>query len=150
MVCQEWPSWTGRREAHPTLSYDVPMVESTISHRTPLLAFGLFTGTLAVLFHFVVRSAAYAEDSEVLAAAITADLLLTVPLVYLLLARKYRLPYRLAAPLFIAMIFLAAPAGAGAFVMTIEMGGDPALASASIAISTALSTIGFSVVLALF
>jgi predicted permease len=50
----------------------------------------------------------------------------------------------------IAMIFLAAPAAAGAFVMTIQMGGDPALASASIAISTALSTIGFTVVLALF
>ncbi len=50
----------------------------------------------------------------------------------------------------IAMIFLAAPSAAGAFVMTVQMGGDPALASAPIAISTSLSTISFSVVLALF
>lgn len=50
----------------------------------------------------------------------------------------------------IAMVFLAAPSAAGAFVMTVQMGGDPGLASAPIAISTALSTISFSVVLALF
>jgi predicted permease len=50
----------------------------------------------------------------------------------------------------IAMIFLVAPAAAGAFVMTIQMGGDPALASASIAISTALSAVSFGIVLSLF
>ncbi|RKX31715.1 MAG: hypothetical protein DRP71_13025 [Verrucomicrobia bacterium] len=50
----------------------------------------------------------------------------------------------------IAMIYLAAPSAAGAFVMTTQMGGDPALASASIAISTALSAIGLTIILALF
>ena len=50
----------------------------------------------------------------------------------------------------IAMIFLATPSAAGAFVMTTQMGGDPALASASIAISTALSAVGLAVILALF
>ena len=70
------------------------------------MAFGLFTTGLAILFFFLIRSTAYSTDPGLITTAITADLLLTIPLIYLLLARRYHYSYRLVLPLFIAMIAL--------------------------------------------
>ncbi|MEZ5275806.1 MAG: AEC family transporter [Opitutaceae bacterium] len=47
----------------------------------------------------------------------------------------------------IALIFVAAPSAAGGFIMTVQMGGDPRLASAPIAISTAITVFTFAAIL---
>lgn len=48
----------------------------------------------------------------------------------------------------IVLIFVAAPSAAGGFIMTIQMGGDPRLASAPIAISTVICLFTFAFILA--
>ncbi|BDD12112.1 hypothetical protein FUAX_45440 (plasmid) [Fulvitalea axinellae] len=71
----------------------------TITLNRNLINFGLPLGLLAVLI-FLMKSS-FIEGNDTLSLAVTADLLLTVPLVYFLLIRKTRIPKTTVVPMMV-------------------------------------------------
>ena len=82
------------------------MIQALPGRSTPVVAFIGAVGAMLVSFAVLTRSAAFAASADVLSLAITADLLLTVPLAYLLLARKFRISLRPLVPLLVAMMLV--------------------------------------------
>lgn len=72
----------------------------------PWLAFGGAVGAVLVSFSVLARSATFAAHPDLYSLAMTADLLLTVPLAYLVLARKRGASLRPLLPLFVLMVLL--------------------------------------------
>lgn len=81
-------------------------MQATLRRSIPVVAFIGAVGAVLVSFAVLARSATFAANPDLLSLAITVDLLLTVPLAYLLLARRFRISLRPLVPLFVAMLLL--------------------------------------------
>jgi hypothetical protein len=81
-------------------------MQATLGRSLPVVAFTGAVGAVLVSFALLVRSATFAANPDLLSLAITADLLLTVPLAYLLMAWRFGFSLRPLVPLFVAMLLL--------------------------------------------
>ena len=82
------------------------MMQATFGRTVPVSAFVGAVGAVLVSLAVLARSEAFAANPDLLSLAITADLLLTVPLAYLLLARRFRMSLRPLVPLLVTMMLL--------------------------------------------
>ncbi len=107
--------------------------QTAVNHR-PYLAFG-FVITAFLTIIWLVKSPVFHQNLSALSAAITVDLLLTIPLVYAWLIRKTRVSKFTIAPLVMAGMFSASymvPAGHQQWLQLFKLFGFPLMEMASL------------------